>query len=163
MKKLILLFSFLLTLSAKAQTNVYHPFPDSNAVWTVGWGYSDPGPPACSKEAHFSYLIAGDTLINSIIYNKINSPYCDVIGGFCGVFPYCGNNYAGAIREDMIFKKIWFIPPGSNSEELLYDFNLNVGDTVHGTIINGCENGRTIMSKDSILLGGICLVDNTCA
>ena len=35
MKKLILLFSLTVALAfyAKAQTSVYHPFPDSDAVW----------------------------------------------------------------------------------------------------------------------------------
>lgn len=34
MKKILLLISTLISVNVNAQTSVYHPFPDSNAVWT---------------------------------------------------------------------------------------------------------------------------------
>src|SRR5471030_1731795 len=68
MKKIFLLIVYIyICVGAKGQTNVYHPFPDSGAVWNVSIQGTQ-----CSQCYQRSYYISGDTTINSISYHKIN-------------------------------------------------------------------------------------------
>ncbi len=87
---------------AKAQTSVYHPFPDSNAVWNMEC-YVWPGCVSQPPFEYFSYTIAGDTVINSATYHKRFIPHviytdtCDTINN---------TGYAGAYRQDVPNKKV---------------------------------------------------------
>ncbi len=114
MKKLIYIFFFLFSFffllsSSFSQTNIYHPFPDSNAVWYVfssnsqGWtNYSN-------------YSIIGDTVIENKTYHKLysNSIY-----------------YTGAYRNVDSLQKVYFVPYNDTTETVFYDFDVNIGDTI---------------------------------
>lgn len=154
MKKFLYIQSvLLLTLTTvHGQTNVYHPFPDSNAVWNINFGLY------CfwngTANENYSIIISGDTLINGQPYHKLTTPYVQSFStGTCG-----GKiaGYKGAIRQDQPAKKVFFVPPLSNSEQLLYDFTMQVGDTVKGYA--GSTNTPflpdVILSIDSVLVGG---------
>lgn len=135
MKKLLFLISALITLSSLAQQPVYFPFPESNAQWNIhmlqmGW------PP---YENNYSIIIAGDTLLNGLIYKKlmiVNPAW-----------------YKGAIRQDTINKKVFIIPPTAVTEELLYDFTMQVGDTVKGYIENLLNPKDIVQTIDTVLVG----------
>lgn len=63
----------------------------------------------------------------------------------------CGNPYfisygGGLIRNDTSTKKVYTIGPDS----LLYDFSLNVGDSVK---LKYCSSGKVITTIDSVLVG----------
>jgi len=103
MKQLIGLFIIFSVLFVKGQSSVYHPFPTSNANWV----YTDVHGPY-----YETYALNGDTVILGLNYKK--------------VFEF--SNYAGALRESG--KIIYFIPDTSSSEVVLYNFNLNLGDSV---------------------------------
>jgi len=123
MKKIILLFAIcLLQTNLKAQTNVYHPFPDSNAIWIEEWTkHMDTSVHYISRTS-----LIGDTVINAVNYNKLYS-------SFVHNDPYLGFDsswkYTGGIRED-ITKKIYFLDSDSINEMLIYDFSKNIGDTI---------------------------------
>ena len=147
--KISLVFALLLAfLQSEAQTSVYHPFPTSNAFWIEGSsGYQ------CSCCASYHYEITGDTVINSIIYHKIwkkGKAYLDDNSGFCS-FDFAGyiDSYVGAIREDIINKKVYSIYDSINGESLLYDFDLSLGDT----LTFGSNPDNVITEIDSILIG----------
>ncbi len=132
MKKLLFLLTILLTMSSMAQT--YYPFPDSNAQWNIhmlqmGW------PPV---EENYSIIISGDTLINGLLYQKLSI-----------VNPVW---YKGAIRQDSINRKVFIIPPAALTEELLYDFTMQVGDTVQG-YIETYHARDVVESIDTVLVG----------
>ena len=136
----ILLFLFICVIASEAkqslaQTNVYHPFPDSNAVWSIV-GCGDIPPYPCGT---YWYGIKGDTIVNSISYHKIG--YSDSIGS--------GISLIGGIREDTTTKKIYF-SYFSSAEQLLYDFNAGIGDTIFYSINGFCK--WTVTSIDSVLL-----------
>jgi len=62
----------------------------------------------------------------------------------------------GAIRQDTVQHKVFYIPAGSAIEQLLYDFSLQVGDTITGYLANVgvCSwGGVVVTSIDSILIG----------
>ena len=133
MKTNILKFSRLIILpiaigiafTAKAQEYQYVPFPDSNAVWSEYFWSSD-APGVYNKYALFNE----DTVINSITYHKLfhteNKSEITRENSVC----------IGGIREDN--KKVFikyvdgFKPdePYYQKEFMLYNFSLNVGDTV---------------------------------
>lgn len=157
MKKLFLFFLiFLQTAISFAQTNVYHPFPSDSAVWNVSyedyWNYD------CLK---YSYSITGDTAINSVTYHKIwqqGERFFMQTNSGPGPQVFCTNQltgtysrYKGAIREDIVQKKVYFLPPSLSRDTLLYDFTLNVGDTVKGYF--AMYDPIVIKSVDSTLIG----------
>lgn len=112
----LIIFSFFLSINAIAQNNT---FPTENAIWinqTVSY-YHDFNGVVYEPPSYYKFCASGvDTIINSLIYTEIDR--CSNVN----------SNYFGAIREDS--SKVFFIPKDSTSEFLLYDFNVNIGDTV---------------------------------
>jgi hypothetical protein len=153
-------FAFLaVTLSVvegRAQANVYHPFPDS-AIWRVDVFVNSAFNGGCFAGYYFHYYTSGDTLINSIVHRKLYKSFvyrtssgpmapCDPIP------PYGFSGYVGALRDDSVFNKVFFVFPNTNNDALLYNYNLNVGDTIKGFITNYCNT--IILSEDSVLISG---------
>lgn len=139
MKRILLCLTASLFLNVvNGQTNSYHPFPDSNAVWS--WQACAGPPPTCGTMAYF---LNGDTIVNSIKYQKL--------------FENNLSTLVGGIRNDTNSKRTYFICFNSTinpncinhiTEKILYDFNAGINDTVfYGT----CEDWK-VMSIDSIQL-----------
>jgi len=148
MKRFLFFIFLLISVQTKSQTSVYHPFPDSGAVWNFHfWLF-------CA-EAEYSLVLGGDTVINSITYHKTFIPY--VLSLIPGP-PWCtlpSNGYKGALRHDSAARKVYYVPASMSSEQILYDFNLQVGDTVPGYLESwGGLPVDTVISIDSILVGG---------
>src|SRR3990172_765971 len=66
----------------KAQANVYHPFPDSNAVWNIHYYLN------CistgSAEEYYSIKTDGDTLLQNQAFHKLFISYVEsIISGQC--------------------------------------------------------------------------------
>lgn len=95
-------------------------------------------------------------MIGSFNYHKLEIPV-EVItsNGSCsltGTWTAPGH-YAGAIRQDTNIKKVFFVAPTNSSEELLYDFNMAVGDTVKGYLSEYNPSLFTVDSIDSVMVG----------
>ncbi|MBL0103545.1 MAG: T9SS type A sorting domain-containing protein [Bacteroidetes bacterium] len=150
MKNILLGIAILFSISVKSQTSVYHPFPDSNAVWNINEGASCIWSPFASIS--YSIVISGDTTINSVVYHKLNIPYVDTTQAFCLIDT---PRYLGSVRQDTSLRMVYIVPPFDSVEQILYDFNLNVGDTVQGYLErnNGTQKD-VVISKDSVLVGG---------
>ncbi len=156
---LILVAAFLYGMNADGQTNVYHPFPFSNATWRVDFftGAMVTTSTLCFSCYKCQYQISGDTIIGGCNYHKIMKTGSDYnYDGNLGCnfnMPTCiENQYMGALREDLITRKVYFIN-GSITDTILYDFTLNVGDTLHVGFNNHCFYNDTISSIDSVLIG----------
>ena len=153
MKKLLLISITMLSLTVSyGQTSVYHSFPDSDAIWNVTYGGYQ------AQFSKYSYTLTSDTIVNSVTYKKIyqqksnypNDPWtsgCD----WCCPSPAI-IYYAGALREDIGSKKVFYLPVSASSDTLLYDFNLAVGDPVPLSINNWCP-ALQVGSIDSVLIG----------
>lgn len=149
MKKILLIAAIFITLSTKAQTSVYHPFPDSSAIWN--FHFSVPFCPPGSIDSYYSFTLTGDTIINSQTYHKLEIPFVQSIAlGSCT--PSIFSGYKGAIRQDTAMRKVFIVPPTTTIEELLYDFNMQVGDTVRG-YIEPFFFPDAIDAIDSVLIG----------
>lgn len=142
-------------MSANGQTSVYHPFPDSNAIWNFD-SYQWCGLGFDNWEHLYSIKMTGDTVINSTNYHKLEVP-AEVIesNGMCnatGSWTISGH-YAGSVRQDSALKMVYFVPPSETTEQLLYDFNMVVGDTVIGYTSTHAYPADTVQSIDSVLVG----------
>ncbi|MCD4747660.1 MAG: hypothetical protein K8R58_15300, partial [Bacteroidales bacterium] len=148
MKKLLFSVIYLFIFySAEAQTNVYHPFPDSNVVWVGTSWYNYPPTDVIYND--YNLYISGDTIIGSNIYHKLYQN-----GYIWATCPppgyYYFGQYFGAFRQDSANKKVYFFENGNDT--LAYDFNLNIGDTLPVTCLNVLNNNY-VQSIDSVLVG----------
>lgn len=135
MKKVIAIFFFIVSQNFLfAQT--YIPLPDTNAKWVTVLYVS---PNCMNYGCPYSYTFNGDTLINTIVYKKLLST----------------SSYSGAIRQDTNTQRVYYVPKNYSNEYLLYDFSINVGDTITSYVDPGvivpCHN--TVFSIDSIYIG----------
>jgi hypothetical protein len=137
--KTILALIFILEFGLiKAQT--YVPFPDTNAYWNEikqYQGICDP-PDYCK----YTFYFDGDTLINAESYHKVYVDDSIYI------------SYMGGLRE--IDKKVYFFWRDCADPVLLYDFGLNVGDSVRLACDLCYFEGPLYMkvtSVDSVLIG----------
>lgn len=160
MKKHLLILTILwLTLTiGHGQTNVYHPFPDSNAVWRVNSLTGCPVGYNISAPSYYQYTMGGDTTIGAYNYTKIFRT---------GMFGYCygddstyfvyENLYQGGLRQDTINKKVYF-KCHNQPDTLLYDFNLQVGDTFQ---LFSCDFGVVYPFKVVVAVIDSALVGNS--
>ena len=143
MKKIIIFISLVLSVGIYAQK--YVPFPSENAEWNVFYASSWNGSPM--DTTLMQYSLQGDTTINGIGYHKVvrniatsSNPVYKSVGG---------------LREQN--KKVYYNGFGynenyggfNNIENLLYDFNKKVGDTVQ---VNQWLE-YTITKIDSVKIG----------
>ena len=152
MKKLLLLLTVTLTLTmAHGQANVYHPFPDSNAIWRGSYDFT-----GCTPFYHesYSYVINGDTIIGSHTYHKLYIPFVQKTGDTIHCSSMHTSGYQGCIRQDIPNKKVYYILPNDTIIRLLYDFSLQIGNSVINYVrYGGACCGIKVANIDSILVG----------
>jgi len=114
-------------------SQTYYPFPESDAHWQ--YSYLDiPMFCHCFCICQVDqYKISGDTVINSITYHKLVQSQM-FYQYFC-IEMFYNLGYKGAFRNEVEEKKVWYVPPGEESEVLLYDFSLQLGDTLPASYI----------------------------
>lgn len=122
MKRISLLTILILT-KISIFSQIYYPFPDSNAIW--------------NNESHWGYYtliqrfgVYGDTTINTQLYNKIYLIENDSILNINNM------TYFAAIRENST-RQVFVKLTDYIDEILIYDFSLNIGDTIHSNSPNG--------------------------
>lgn len=149
MKKLIIILFTVATFQVNSQTSSYHSFPDSNARWNIhNFNYCFNN---VNVDEYYSIELSGDTVINCRIYHKLVVPSIkNNTGSTCGTI---NTGYQGAICQDSANRLVIFMAPGSHTEQLLYDFNMKVGDTVKGFLSLFTSSPDTIYSIDSVLVG----------
>ncbi len=147
MKKMIhLLIFWVLLIEVTAQN--YTPFPTGNASWKniLSNGY-------CTIEDFTidDYFQQGDTTINGINYHKIYKSTFDYPCNMppSGLSPhYVPPFYSFAIREE---NKRIYIKGTGNSEGMMYNFDLQVGDTLtdKGYSVNVAGQKQYVVRTDS--------------
>ncbi len=149
MKKLLLLSALLFPLFVSSQN--YIPIPcDSTSEWRIKM--ESVNKDYCLKIKDYLYYFNDDTIINSHIYKKLYMSgihYEEAYGNItCNPTVYhFQKNYVGAIRNDS--GKVYCLQPYFY-EFLLFDFTLNIGDTVPGFFY--FSKATTIFSIDSVLI-----------
>jgi hypothetical protein len=141
-KKVLITILTLYALNAFCQF-----FPEGEAIWT---SYSAD---VFATTRNFQFIQTGDTLINENFYQKMYysyeawDDYADTL--LRGKY----KEYKGAIRPVNSEKKVYYIPKDSSTEVLLYDFNLELGDTIPVWHDN-FPNPKIVRSIDTIIVGG---------
>ncbi len=148
-----LLFSVCCSIS-NAQN--YVPFPTATAVWRGQRADWSGGLGITGDWWEFNQSISGDTIINGIVYHKIeetsNHDVYSLMPFYLLSSTFFGTYYTGAFREDST-KKIFYFRNGANNEDLLYDFNLTVGDSFQTALTQG--GYLHVVSIDSFFDGSI--------
>lgn len=130
MKKPIVIIA-ILVFSLNIYCQDYIPLVDTNSVWNVTWNCYPPPPYPCYME-YYRYQIFDDTLYNDTLYKKLfkvdMNKYCSSI--------IIDSSFEGGIREEVENKKVYYNKMDGWGEKLLYDFTLEVGDTVPWTYNN---------------------------
>ncbi len=89
-----------------------------------------PGQEAATPSFYYFPVVAIDTItLNSLKYKKVYEL------GNSGL-NYTGKQFKGYMREDTVAKKVYFKESTTVAEILIYDFSLNVGDSVYYTFPN---------------------------
>lgn len=127
------LYSFLILLSTAGFLSAQNVFPGSGAYWGIQIGlYS-------TSARH--YYSKGDTTISNQSYTKVY------------LKSFFGSNleihYHGAYRVEG--EKVYFLAKNSSEEYLLYDFSLQVGDTLP---YKERDRKFTVASVDSVYYYG---------
>lgn len=122
------------------QTNVYHPFLQDGAQWSILNQYFDEFQPqdGDSSKAIYKYLSVGDTLIEGKEYLQID------FAGF-PTEPYFN------LLDDSIAKKVYVRI--ADTDTLLYDFSAVVGQNISNTYAFLHFPDAYVESIDSIQIG----------
>ncbi len=150
---LILISVFILiSLKSYSQGNEYF---DNNPVWLINSVCGVPAP--CIENENYNYYVTGDTVVNSFTYKKIFrkgegsiswlSPPPVAPGCIAGNYSYTTTTVQYFVRSSG--KQMYLIPLPDTAEVLLYDFDLQVGDTLPLTY-NNSQNDISVASIDSI-------------
>src|SRR5690554_1719959 len=136
----IILCSLSSILFIRAQS--YVPFPEQNAVWSnfrSAEGQQGKGDGWCYNSNIYTN---GDTIINGKKYIKLLEEKIHFIhfANICHFSPDTTMpvewSSFGLLRNDTVNKKVYYRRQGTNSDTLLYTFDLNIGDTLPRTFIN---------------------------
>lgn len=161
----IILILITLLFSSPMFSQEYIPLPEEDGFWKVEhYG------PDCFDEEPYGGLcyvsqtyLEGDTIINDISYNKVYENGMSY-NSYPNPTSYWGPYYRGCYRNDIANKKVFFIRSWDpqNEEVLLYDFNLQIGDTIQTYLTTdiGSQEPKVVESIDSVLVS---FVNNTYA
>lgn len=114
---------FVIDLNLTIQSQTYIPFPEKNAQWTEQNGIYEGFPPQTWSSL---YITETDTFLLNNSYTNIYEYYLNP-----NTFDTIRELFA-SIRQDTLNKKVFIIRHyvSENTERLLLDFNIDVGDTV---------------------------------
>ncbi len=110
--------------------------------------------PACYYYNDHAYYLASDTVVGGKTYKKIRVKGEHTSEAY-GPTPSCGtdrtyNEYRSSLRQEG--RKIYELQSGG-TEILAYDFDLNIGDTVHQGYYQEVLFGQVVRSIDTIGTG----------
>ena len=152
MKKIAVLLFVFLPFLLNGQT--YIPIPASpTSEWRVQHMYHFKTDP-CLIVEDYKYYFMNDTLIKSKTYSKLYKSgiiYETPLGpnSYCDPKTYHYTDiYVGAIRNDS--SKVYLHSSQNQTERLLYDFNLHIGDTLANKIFSW--SGNLVVGIDTILI-----------
>lgn len=113
----------------------------------------------------YSMKIEGDTNIAGITYSRLFRPTWEFFvpewfdGTVDDCFPWAipDTGYVGGLRDNYGERKVYFVKAGTEQEILLYDFSLNVGDTLDfyfdPDVLMQLEDPIIVASIDSVEIG----------
>lgn len=156
MKMTSILFTVLvLFFIGQMNSPIYQNFPTVDGYWKVQYGdvtcvdihgVSN----VCSE---YQYIVTGDTIISNETFRKISLSGKDR-NPINETWSFWNSGYHGCYRNDIVNKRVYYIPKDSINEILLYDFNLSLNDTLPETFVYKQSQYGTITVDqiDSVLI-----------
>ena len=127
MKKFYLL-SVILLISIIGFSQAYKPMLEENKTWETG--YYIPFQSIPTTDYYLCYL-DGDTLVDGNLYYKLFVRDTVIAGNPLPLtYPSISQFTGKLIREDTLTKQIFGRTLGDTCELIIYDFSVNVGDTM---------------------------------
>jgi len=152
MKRYILLFIICLIFNC-TQAQLYHKVIETNKVWDE---YSTSLPELCYTSGVRHYFRDQDTIINGLTYQVCMVQQIIQVnpGPFCPPFEVSSNEYIAVfMREDTIAKRVYINSNETGgADELLYDFSLIPGDTLHSTYLGWYGETIIIAAVEDLIL-----------
>lgn len=159
-----LLFAALLYANFTEAQSEYKPLLNTSAIWNFEH-ITECEPYSPYYGFRYSLTLEGDTSINDLIYQKLYRPAWEFFTSewFEGTLEDCDDwnipqtGYVGALRENIEERKVYYIAANEAEEKLLYDFTLDVGDTleIYFPEYSFSEDmNSTIDILDSVLING---------
>jgi hypothetical protein len=149
-KLMFLLLGLVLFQTGKTQTNHYF---QNNPVWQINSQCASPYP--CIEDETYNYYINGDTAINSMIYKKVfvsgNGYYwtAQMPPNPCPTNTFSYVNVLPDFFLRSAGKQMYIRTWGDTSDVLLYDFDLQIGDSLPITF-NNFYQSTYVVGIDSI-------------
>jgi len=147
----ILFLMFCTSIISSAQENSYF---ENNPVWQVSSSCSAPYP--CVQNETYNYYIGGDTVLNGLTYKMILKTGIGFYTYFGNppVPPFCVGSYEYQNQSPEFFirslgKQMYVLACAGCEEEILYDFDLEVGGTLPLSY-NNWSDDITVIAIDSI-------------
>jgi len=113
----------------------YTPFPEGDVMWTEIYRRSEFDP----FTLHYYRLQNGDTILNGKTYHKLYRS-SDTFSTHAV--------YVGGLRDDTASRKVYL------GDILLYDFSVELGDTLYADLYTHWRNDLLVHSIDSVMIGG---------
>lgn len=127
MKKFYLL-SVILLIFAIGYSQTYKPMLKENKTWETGYYIPFQSIPTTD---YYIFYLNGDTLVDGNHYYKLFGRDTVIAGNPLPLtYPSISQFTGKLIREDTLTKQIFGRTLGDTSELIIYDFSVNVGDTM---------------------------------
>lgn len=128
---------------------------DNNPVWKIS-SQCAVNDPTCISHNEYNYFIDGDSVINGHYYRKLFKHGYGFYtwNSSTPVPPYCTGAFligSQTVPFNYIRDTLGMIYINGNPEQCLYNFNLNVGDTLPICFGN---SDQSVISIDSLLISG---------
>src|ERR1700741_1013453 len=120
--------------------------------WRVNKVAGGPSGPASNYD--YYYKLCGDTLINGMPYKRVFAAIHNVMSGPPQSLVFQPH---GDFRQDSLAKRSYYHQMSVNTDSLIMDYNLNLGDTIKGGFYSYMlpPNLSVIVKIDSVVFGSI--------
>jgi Secretion system C-terminal sorting domain len=112
---------FFISLSTTVQAQTYTPMLENGKIWNMQYETWTVGIPNSTITTLYGYFIDGTTTFNATSYYILRDSR---------------NTDVYYLREDIANKKVFLYDTSNNTEKLLYDFNVQIGDVFNAAKLN---------------------------
>lgn len=154
-KKVLTLFLIAISSSVIAQPASQIPYSPTSS-WSIRNGYTNGG--NCVTYYDNTYTFLNDSVINGNVYHQLwatGESYQTQFqpGGGCNTTHTGFSEPKGFFRN--VGDKVYYLPENSLTESLLYDYDMQVGDTIPETYNHFGFNVTTVVSIDTVIVNGV--------
>lgn len=154
MKTKSIFFTIIIFYLNHSYSQIYHQLPIDNTVkWSCSYQQLN-GTSSGTDNYNSNYKAMKDTIINGKNYSKIQENTsvdygAGPVGGNIPEYIY--------LRNDSLNRKVYQLNTSTSMDELLYDFDLVLGDTIKtiiGGYVSGSSDNYIVDSIDSVSVNG---------